>query len=210
MTFNPERVVDIHEELSINHKIEPGYKDKDIIGSIIYKINARINNQELYPDVYLKAASLFEGIIRFHPFIDGNKRTALASLQEFLLENDVIFIIPYSAVRFAVKVARQSSLDQDGIENLIHNISKWIKYRSYEGLKIRRLQKLLKFDIGLIENIEKIAKKKKNPSMVATTIDYWLAKDIYPDSDITFEQMVDFQMERAHHIIQFYRSKLKN
>ena len=119
MKFNSERVIDIHEELLKHHKIEPGFKDKNIIDSIVYKMNAQINKQELYSDTYKKAASLFEGLIRFHPFIDGNKRTALASLQEFLLENDILFMIPYGAVRFAVKVAKRTSLEQDDIENLL-------------------------------------------------------------------------------------------
>lgn len=74
MTFNAQRIHDIHEELSLTHRIEPGYKDRNIIASVIYKINSRIGEQELYPNIYLKAAALFEAIIRFHPFIDGTKK----------------------------------------------------------------------------------------------------------------------------------------
>ena len=32
-----------------------------------------LNGQKLYNDIYEKSAVLFEGIIRLHPFIDGNK-----------------------------------------------------------------------------------------------------------------------------------------
>lgn len=31
---------------------------------------------EAYPDLALKAAALLESVARFHPLIDGNKRTA--------------------------------------------------------------------------------------------------------------------------------------
>ena len=62
MTFDAARIIYIHAELSKKHKIEPGFKDEHIINSIIYKMDNKINDQELYPDDYLKAACLFEGI----------------------------------------------------------------------------------------------------------------------------------------------------
>ena len=45
MTFNAQRIHDIHEELSLAHRIEPGYKDRNNIASVIYKINSRIGEQ---------------------------------------------------------------------------------------------------------------------------------------------------------------------
>jgi death on curing protein len=35
----------------------------------------KLDNNDLYPTVIDKAASLFESILVNHPFIDGNKRT---------------------------------------------------------------------------------------------------------------------------------------
>lgn len=43
--------------------------------------------KELYPDIFSKAAALMHSLIRNHPFIDGNKRTAIASASIFLLRN---------------------------------------------------------------------------------------------------------------------------
>ena len=68
--------------------------------SIFEKTRLQFMGLELYPTATKKAAVLFEGIIRLHPFIDGNKRTALAVAQEFLVENNLIFLIPITAVRF--------------------------------------------------------------------------------------------------------------
>lgn len=39
---------------------------------------------ELYPDLWNKAAILFFLLIKNHPFLDGNKRTALYVLLRFL------------------------------------------------------------------------------------------------------------------------------
>ncbi len=40
--------------------------------------------EELYPDVLSKAAILFYLLIKNHPFLDGNKRTAFLGLMRFL------------------------------------------------------------------------------------------------------------------------------
>ena len=42
-----------------------------------------------YPDVVAEAAALWESISQNHPFIDGNKRTAFASMYTFLAINGV-------------------------------------------------------------------------------------------------------------------------
>lgn len=42
---------------------------------------------ELYPTVVEKAASLGFSLIQNHPFVDGNKRTAHAALETFLVLN---------------------------------------------------------------------------------------------------------------------------
>lgn len=166
MTFNSSLIINIHEDLAIDFKIEPGFRDKKLIDSIIQKIDEQISGQEIYPDLYSKAASLFEGILRLHPFIDGNKRTALASVQEYLLEKEVIFLIPLSAPRFAVTVAKQIRLDQDYVESLISSIIMWIKHRCANFDNIQRLLDLSKSDINLFEKIREIAKNRNESNLL--------------------------------------------
>jgi death-on-curing protein len=43
--------------------------------------------QELYPDLFSKAAILFCLLVKNHAFVDGNKRTAALALIEFLERN---------------------------------------------------------------------------------------------------------------------------
>lgn len=48
-----------------------------------------ISNQAKIPKTIERAATiLFYGILTSHPLVDGNKRTAIASLETFLKEND--------------------------------------------------------------------------------------------------------------------------
>ena len=42
-----------------------------------------------YPDVIAEAAALWESLSQNHPFVDGNKRTAFASVYTFLLLNGI-------------------------------------------------------------------------------------------------------------------------
>lgn len=40
-----------------------------------------------FPDLFEKASILIQSIIRFHPFIDGNKITTIMAVEMFLEEN---------------------------------------------------------------------------------------------------------------------------
>ena len=50
--------------------------------------------EDLYPDVTAKAAALFDALVNGHCFSDGNKRTALLSMIEFLARNGLRFAAP--------------------------------------------------------------------------------------------------------------------
>jgi death-on-curing protein len=45
------------------------------------------DEEELYTDITEKAAALAISLLRNHPFVDGNKRTAHAAMAVFLLLN---------------------------------------------------------------------------------------------------------------------------
>lgn len=45
------------------------------------------DGQDLYPTLVEKAAALGFSLIKNHPFVDGNKRTAHAAMETFLVLN---------------------------------------------------------------------------------------------------------------------------
>ena len=45
------------------------------------------NGTKLFPSDIEKASAILEGLINFHPFVDGNKRTATTFTFEFLREH---------------------------------------------------------------------------------------------------------------------------
>lgn len=63
--------------------------------------------EELFPTLCAKAGILLVGLIRNHPFWDGNKRIALAATQLFLERNGYTFDVTESeAAHFTTTLAR--------------------------------------------------------------------------------------------------------
>jgi death-on-curing protein len=61
-----------------------GVRDVGLLESALARPQATFGQDDLYPDLWSKAAALMHSLIRNHPFVDGNKRTALAATGIFL------------------------------------------------------------------------------------------------------------------------------
>jgi death-on-curing protein len=61
----------------------PVVRDLGLIDSAVARPQADFAGVEAYPTVHLKAAALLESLAGNRPLVDGNKRTALASLLFF-------------------------------------------------------------------------------------------------------------------------------
>lgn len=75
-------VLALHDEQLAEHGGSPGVRDAGLLSSAL----ARPQNQAAYgnPSVFDLAAAYAFGIIRNHPFVDGNKRTAFLAAYVFL------------------------------------------------------------------------------------------------------------------------------
>jgi death-on-curing protein len=68
------------------HELEVGpdaIVDIGLLESAILRPQTTIAGLDAYPDIHSKAAALLHSLIRNHPFIDGNKRTAVLSIALF-------------------------------------------------------------------------------------------------------------------------------
>ena len=77
-------------------------------------------------------------------------------------------------------------------------------------LELRALIRVVRIDGTLLGKIKKISKKQNKPDLPDEILDYWLAKDIYPDADITYAEMVNFQKERMEKVRAFIKSKSRS
>jgi death on curing protein len=63
------------------------FRDRPLLDSATSRPFQTAFGQELHKSVFEKAAALFHALIANHPFTNGNKRTAVLSLDHFLLAN---------------------------------------------------------------------------------------------------------------------------
>lgn len=100
-----------------------GLRDLGILESAVARPQSSFGGQDLYPDIFLKAAALVHGLLRNHPFVDGNKRTSMYSAMTFLELNGYKFDARQKeVVNFALKV------ENEKVE--VEQIAKWLKEHS--------------------------------------------------------------------------------
>ncbi|MGE5212582.1 MAG: type II toxin-antitoxin system death-on-curing family toxin [Nitrospirota bacterium] len=80
----------IHAEVLKAHGGSPGIRDLALLESAVAAPQATMMGQPLITDPIEMAAAYLFYICRNHPFVDGNKRTALASALTFLAENNLL------------------------------------------------------------------------------------------------------------------------
>ena len=115
----------IHAEVIAAHGGSRGLRDEALLESAVAAPQATMMGEPLMTDpVELAAAYLFY-LCRNHPFLDGNKRTALATCLVFLSENGLL---------------PDEELDADGWEQLTLDVA---ASRLDRGQTTARLEKLL-------------------------------------------------------------------
>ncbi len=85
--LTPEQILFIHSRLVAETGGGHDLRDLGMLLSALGRPQAMFEKRQLYPDVFSKAAALMDSLIRNHPFMDANKRTAIASTAMFLQLN---------------------------------------------------------------------------------------------------------------------------
>ena len=101
-----EQVLFIHSRIIDETGGMHGIRDLGLLESAVSRPHATLTNKYLYPTSFHKAAALMESLIKNHPFIDGNKRTAITSAGIFLQINGYLLKASHNElVDFAIAVA---------------------------------------------------------------------------------------------------------
>jgi len=116
-----DTVLAIHRRQISEHGGEPGVRDIGLLRSA----PARLQNISAYSegaDIASLTAAYAFGIAKNHPFIDGNKRTALVAMRTFLLLNgfDLKALQQEKYLAFMSLAAEELSEDE---------LSEWIRKR---------------------------------------------------------------------------------
>ncbi len=81
-------VLEIHRDQIERYGGRLGVRDMDLLKSALAMPEATFGGEFLHEDIYEMAAAYAFHICRNHPFMDGNKRTALACALVFLELNE--------------------------------------------------------------------------------------------------------------------------
>ena len=88
MTYlHPRQVLYLYQQIIQQTGGAAGLRDEGLLDSAVYRPRASFGGQDLYPDLFSKAAALGHSIVSNHPFIDGNKRVGFEAMRLMLRLN---------------------------------------------------------------------------------------------------------------------------
>ena len=124
-----QNIIDINIEISKRYNIPHSIINPSALDNISIKPDRVVFGQFTYNTIFLKSACLIEGIIRLHPFADGNKRTAFGIVNFYFDKND-LELDWSNVIQYAIQIAQNNSNDPDDIETLIVEIAEWLESNS--------------------------------------------------------------------------------
>jgi death-on-curing protein len=95
-------VIEVHVDQIRRYGGQAGLRDVGLLQSALAQPQASFAGQWLHKDLYSMAAAYAYHLCQNHPFIDGNKRTALASALVFLELNRISSLDPRGRLKNAM------------------------------------------------------------------------------------------------------------
>lgn len=112
LTLN--EILFLHQQLIEQLGGSEGLHDLNALESALAQPRMSFSGEDLYPTLAEKAAALGFSLIKNHPFVDGNKRTAHAAMETFLVLNGYEIDAPIDQQEQIVLQVAASQLDRDG------------------------------------------------------------------------------------------------
>lgn len=120
--LTPQQLLFIHYRLIETTGGSHGVRDLGALQAAASRPLATFGGEDLYPDPFAKAAALMESIIRNHPFVDGNKRTAITSAGIFLRRSGHFLKTSQTELyRFTMAMATGRAKFEDAVQWLRHH-----------------------------------------------------------------------------------------
>jgi death on curing protein len=114
--LSPEQVLFLHSRLIEETGGEHGVRDLKLLLSALGRPHASFDDEDLYPNLFRKTAASMDSLVRNHPFVDGNKRTAITSAALFMRINGYRLAVENTEMVRFVMACAQSQLSLDEME----------------------------------------------------------------------------------------------
>lgn len=105
----------LHSALIAESGGSDGVRDEGLLDSAVNIPFQTFSGQDLYPTVLEKAVRLGFGLIRNHPFIDGNKRIGTHAMLVFLNLNSITLSYEDDELISAILSVASGEMDADGL-----------------------------------------------------------------------------------------------
>ena len=86
-TLSPRQILLLHEQLCVETGGSHGLRDEGLLQSAVSAPFQSFSGTDAYPSLKQKAARLAFGLVKNHPFVDGNKRIGAHAMLVFLALN---------------------------------------------------------------------------------------------------------------------------
>jgi len=123
-------VVEIHMDQIKRYGGHAGIRDMGLLSSGISLPQATFRGQLLHKDIYHIAAAYAFHISQNHPFIDGNKRTAIASALVFLELNGISLSDPEGILYDAMIKMASGKLSKEHFADILKSLETECNYRN--------------------------------------------------------------------------------
>jgi death-on-curing protein len=115
-------VLDIHRNQIDLYGGSPGVGDLRLLQSAIAQPEASFAGEWLHSDLFDMAAAYAFHISQNHPFLDGNKRTALATALVFLELNDISLVDPNQVLLPAMLGIAQGKMHKEELAEILRTL----------------------------------------------------------------------------------------
>jgi death-on-curing protein len=123
-----EEILRLHFQIIEDYGGSHGVRDENRLKSVISAPIQEVFGEEQYKSIYEKASVYLRNIVGDHPFVDGNKRTAITICIIFLGRNGFdLTVLPKELEDFTVRVATDRLL--------IRDIARWLKDNSAQHIE---------------------------------------------------------------------------
>jgi len=99
-----------------------GLRDEGLLESALAQPQASFAGQLLHPTIAEQASAYLYHLVKNHPFIDGNKRTALATMDTFLRINGYSLVLTNTQVYELVLDVAQGKISKSELARFLESV----------------------------------------------------------------------------------------
>lgn len=121
-TLSKRQILMLHRQLVEQTGGSDGIRDEGLLDSALFAPFQSFDSTDVYPSLQQKAARLCFGLVKNHPFVDGNKRIGTHAMLVFLALNGVELSYTQAELsNMILQIASSEKDDSDLLEWLIHH-----------------------------------------------------------------------------------------